>query len=123
MANAERRKQRALAEVEKVNGELKELNRKLLEAQQEEKQLPLPFETRTRGLSEKWASVLNFMVLRSPHPVSIDEILQFAAENDLDISRASVRAQLYNYAQRGLIERLDDGLYLTTSMARAYCDY
>lgn len=121
--HAEQRLQRATAEVDKVRAELNELRGKLELAREEEKQLELPLDIRTRGVSEKWAAILNFMVLRSPNPVALDEIVLFAAQNNLDISRSSARAQLHNYVKRGLIERLADGLFLPTDEARIFCNY
>ena len=121
--NAVVRLERAQNEVAKVRTELKELRQNLHDAQVEEQQLSLPFGQKARGLSEKWSAVLNFIVLRSPNPVSIDEILQFAAENSLDISRAAARAQVHNYVQRGILTRVSDGIYLPTDAAKVYCDF
>lgn len=121
--NAERRRKLAADEILKVDAEIRELKRRLAQAQEDERQLVLPLDTRTRGMSEKWAAVLNFMLLRRPNPVSLDEVLIFATQNDLNISRAAARAQLHNYVQRGIVERLSDGLYLPTEAAKAYCDY
>lgn len=123
ISNAELRLRNKTQEAAKVANELEDLRQQLNEARSAAHQLPLPLERKVRGMSEKWASVLNFMVLRSPNPVSIEEILQFATDNNLKINRATARAQLHNYTQRGLIERLGDGLYLTTNAARDYCDY
>lgn len=123
ITNAELRLSNKRQEVDKVLGELEELRKQLEEVKLADSQLPLPLERKSRGLSEKWGAVLNFMVIRSPNPVSLDEILQFAADNDLKISRAAARAQLHNYTQRGLVERIGDGLYSATNAARDYCDY
>ncbi|KUO60345.1 MAG: hypothetical protein APF80_07270 [Alphaproteobacteria bacterium BRH_c36] len=118
-----RRLERAEKEVAKIRNELLELRTKLNDARAQQQQLDLPFEKRGRRPSEKWSAVLNFMLLRSPNPVSIDEILQFASENDLDITRASTRAQLHHYVQRGILERLGDGLYAPTFLTKGFCDY
>lgn len=123
IANASRRLELAQHEVLKIKSELRELNQKLAEAKLEEQQFLLPFEPRTRGPSEKWAAVLNFMLLRSPNAVSIDELLEFASQNQLNISRSSARAQLHHYEQRGIVERIGDGLFLPTDAAKAFCDY
>jgi hypothetical protein len=123
IADAEHRLRQANKGVEKIDDELAELKRRLAEAEQEGAQLDLPLPSRTRGLSDKWATVLSFMVVRSPNAVSIDEILQFAAENRLAISRAAARAQLHNYEKRGFVQRISDGLYLATPSAKAYCEY
>jgi hypothetical protein len=121
--DAEHRLRIAHQEVSKIQGELAVLKGKLLEAEAEERQLALPLGTRVRGLSDKWSTVLNFMVLRAPNPVTVDEVLALAIENNLDITRAAIRAQLHNYEKRGFLERVSDGVYLATSAARAYCDY
>ncbi|MBI1383357.1 MAG: hypothetical protein GC150_00385 [Rhizobiales bacterium] len=121
--NTELRLQRAIDEASKIRAELVELRERLAVAQSEAAQIPLPFENKVRGMSEKWASVLNFIVLRSPQPVSVDDILAFAHENGLEVSRSSVRAQLHHYVQRGFIERIGDGAYLITHEGRRYCDY
>jgi hypothetical protein len=123
IADAEQRLRRASLDKAKIKAELAELKRQLAVAQQEGKQLPLPLGPRKRGLSDKWATVINFMVLRAPNPVTVDELEAFAAENDLGITRAALRAQLHNYEKRGFIERVSDGVYLATAAARAYCDY
>ena len=93
IANTSRRLELAQHEVHKIKAELKELGEKLAEAKLEERQfqLPLALEPRTRGPSEKWAAVLNFMLLRSPNAVSLDELLHFATQNQLNISRSSAR--------------------------------
>ena len=121
--NAEVRLGYAKSEVDKITAELSDLAVKLAEAQAEDQQLTLPLDMKSRNISEKWSSVLNFMLIRRPNPVTLDEILAFAAENKLEITRASARAQLYNYVQRGVVERLSDGLYIPTDMARTYCSY
>jgi hypothetical protein len=123
ITDAERRLHLAKSDVKKVSAELDELVERLDETRREEEQLHLPLEAKVRGLSEKWGAVLNFMVLREPNPVSIDEILQFAAENDLAITRSSARAQLYNYSQRGFVERISDGHFVATNDARDFCEY
>ena len=122
IADAENRLRRATIEVGKINSELVDLRVQFETAIRAEQQLPLPLENPTRGLSDKWASVLGYMLVRRPNPVSIEEILQFAAENDLSITRAAARAQLYNYTQRGLVERLNDGLFKATIEAQDFCD-
>jgi len=123
IADAEQRLGRASRDAAKIRAELVELRRQLRDSKEDGFQLPLPLAPRTRGLSDKWATVLNFMVLRAPNTVSIDELSMFAAENDLSITRAAMRAQLHNYEKRGLVERVSDGLYVATAAARAYCDY
>jgi hypothetical protein len=123
IANAERRQREANSDLKKIDAELAELKERLFEAKHEATQLPLPLENKSRGLSDKWTTVLNFMILRAPNPVSVDELLNFAAENKLQITRAGIRAQLHNYEKRGFVERISDGLYLATAAARAYCDY
>ena len=110
-------------DLSKIDEELSELKRHLAEAEEEGSQLQLPLPNRARGLSDKWATVLNFLVLRAPNPVSIDELLHFASENGLKISRAGARAQLHNYEKRGFVERVSDGIYVATAAARAYCDF
>lgn len=121
--HAETRLRAAKAEADKIRGELRELRARLDAARDEERQLSLPLDMRSRGISDKWAAVLNYMLVRMPNAVSIEEILAFAAENSLDISRASARAQLHNYVKRGILLRVADGLYLPTDQARVYCDY
>jgi Fic family protein len=123
IADAEQRLRLANQDLKKIQTELKELRHRLEEAELAEQQLALPLGSRARGLSDKWAIVLNFMVLRAPNPISIDEIAVFVSDNKLDISRAAIRAQLHHYEKRGFVERVSDGLYLATSAARAYCDY
>lgn len=122
VTDAERRLSRTQAEVLKVSGELRELRRRLLEAEQEELQLVLPLSKGVRGISAKWAAILEFMVLRNPNPVSIDEILKFASDNQLVITRSAVRAQLHNFSRRGFVERVSDGLYISTETAKLICD-
>lgn len=121
--STEQRLELAQTEVGKIRAELRELLRKLEEAKQEQEQLVLPLEVRGRRPSEKWSSVLNFMILRYPNAVSLDEILHFSSTNNLDISRSALRAQLYHYNQRGIVDRVGDGLYITTDNAKAFCDY
>jgi hypothetical protein len=123
IADAERRLRKANLDAAMLKAELARLQRQLVDAKEAGQQLPLPLEMRKRGLSDKWGAVLNFMVLRAPNPVSIDEIFMFATENELQITRAALRAQLHNYEKRGFVERVSDGVYLATSAARAYCDY
>jgi len=123
IADAEQRLRLAHQDIQKVESELAQLKRRLDEARLADQQLPLPLPARARGLSDKWSTVLNFMVLRAPNTVSIDEIVGFALENQLDISRAAIRAQLHHYEKRGFVERVSDGLYLATASARAYCEY
>jgi len=123
IADAEQRLRHANSEVAKIDTELSELKRRLADAEIEGTQLPLPLANKGRGLSDKWSTVLNFMVVRAPNPVSIDELLAFASDNGLKISRATLRAQLHNYEKRGFVERVSDGLYLATAAAKAYCEY
>lgn len=123
LADAEQRLRLAQRDIKKIEAELSELQRSLREAELAEQQLPLPLKPRARGLSDKWATVLNFIVLRAPNPITVDEIAHFASENNLDISRAAIRAQLHQYEKRGFVERVSDGIYLATAAARAYCDY
>jgi hypothetical protein len=121
--NAELRLANAKESVEKIKSELKLLQLKLEDALADDMQLQLPLDVKTRSITDKWSSVLNFMLVRRPNPVNIDDILEFAAENKLEISRASARAQLYSYVQRGIVERVSEGLYLPTDVARTYCNY
>lgn len=123
IADAERRLQKVSLDAAKIEAELKQLQDQLLEVKASGTQLPLPLEGRKRGLSDKWGAVLNFLVLRSPNPVTVDEVVHFATENDLRITRSAIRAQLHNYEKRGFLERIEDGTYLATQTARAYCDY
>lgn len=123
IADAKKRLHSAQQDIRKIEAELGELQRRLKEAELAEQQLILPLGSRARGLSDKWGTVLNFIVLRAPNPISIDEIASFVAENKLDISRAAIRAQLHHYEKRGFVERVSDGLYLATAAARAYCEY
>ena len=119
IADAEHRLRRAAGEASKIEEELKELKRQLSEA----RQLNLPLQKKRRGLSDKWGTVLNFMVVRAPNPVTVDDIYLFAVDNDLGITRAAIRAQVYNYEKRGFVERVGDGTYLATAAARSYCGY
>ncbi len=121
--SSSRRLERAQSEVQKIKAEIRELQRQLEQAKFTEQQLSLPLERRGRGPSEKWAAVLNFMLLRSPHAVSLDEIIDFASQNNIDISRSAARAQFHHYAQRGIVERVADGLYLPTDAAKIFCNY
>lgn len=123
IADAEQRLRSAHQGLRKIEAELAELRERLEEAEVAEQQLALPLASRTRGPSDKWATILNFMILRAPNPISLDEVVAFAAENKLDVSRAAIRAQLHHYEKRGFVERVSDGFYLATSAARAYCDY
>lgn len=123
ISNARRRLELAQDDVSKIKGELRELSEKLESAKLEEEQLSLPFVQRGRRPSEKWSAILNFMLLRSPHAVNIDEILNFSVQNNLDLSRAAIRAQLYHYHQRGIVDRIEDGLFLPTESTKVYCDY
>jgi Fic family protein len=123
ISNAENRLRLANQDVRKIQAELADLRNRLEEAQLAEQQLALPLGSRSRSLSDKWATVLNFMVLRAPNPVSIDEIATFVSDNKLDISRAAIRAQLHHYEKRGFVERVSDGLYHATGAARTFCDY
>src|SRR5262245_24819568 len=123
IADAEQRLEVATKGAAKIRQELKDLRSQLREAQFEGLQLALPLAPRRRGMSDKWSAVLGFMVLRAPNPVSIDELVIFAVENELGITRPSIRAQLHNYEKRGFVERVSDGIYLATAAARAHCDY
>jgi dihydrodipicolinate reductase len=119
IADAEQRLRKASADAAKIAEEINHLTRQLKEA----KQLTPPLAKKGRGLSDKWGTVLNFMVLRAPNPVTVDEVFLFAVGNRLEISHAAIRAQFYNHEKRGFLERVSDGTYSAASAARVYCDY
>ena len=123
LADAKQRLRKTQDEVEKIKSEILALESQLIAAREADAQPRLPLGDNTRGLSEKWAAVLNYMVLRQPNSVSVDELMSFTADNNLNITRSAMRAQLYNYAQRGFVERVSDGLFRTTDYAREFCDY
>jgi DNA-binding HxlR family transcriptional regulator len=114
---------RATQGAAKIAAELQVLKQQLRELQEEGRQLPLPLGRRKRGLSDKWLTILNYLVLRAPNPITVEELFAFATDNELGISRTAMRAQLHHYEKRGLVERVSDGVYLATSAARAFCDY
>ncbi len=120
---AERRLADAVEHVSSVRQELAELRAQLDAAKQEERQFAFDFGSGSRKPSEHWAAILNYMLIRSPNPTAIDEIMAFAEQNDIRLKRSAVRVQLHHYAQRGLVERVGDGLYLPTDSAKIYCDY
>jgi hypothetical protein len=101
IADAQQRLRKVNSDAEKIRAEIAELERRLSDAEQ----LALPLEQRRRGLSDKWGTILNYLVLRAPNPVTVDEILVFATENDLGVTRAAIRAQLHNYEKRGFVTR------------------
>jgi len=77
--------------------------------------------TSRRRVSPEWSRILIRILDRAPNEVSIDDVMQFASEIDFEVTRGNVRAQLHNYSQRGLLERVTDGQYVATDAIRHIC--
>ena len=66
---------------------------------------------RRTHFSHTWARILQFIHDMHPSGASVEAIMGYVEEHDLGISRPAVRSQLSLYAGKGIVERLDAGLY------------
>jgi hypothetical protein len=71
---------------------------------------------RQRSLSDTWKHILRKMDERGES--DLDQILGYSAEVGHEIERESLRAQMFNYVNRGLLERPRPGVFRVTPQGR-----
>jgi len=121
IADCEHRLQSAKDEVLKIEGQLiaYQLTRKEFEHLIKNPHESTRFE-KTRDFSETWKSILRYINQRGI--VSIDEIDKFNIEQNLQIQRGAIRAQMHSYNRRGIVSRVSSGRYELTKTGKAYID-
>lgn len=73
-----------------------------------------------RPLSENWKRVLRAISSAKESGAKLDDIEKMCAAEGIKINRATMRGQLANYVNRGLVERVHEGFFrLTIEGARA----
>jgi len=75
---------------------------------------------RRRTLSEPWQKVLRSIARHGEGGADLDAILGYCGETGLDTNRHSLRGQMWNYVNRGLLIRPSEGVFrLTEAGAKA----
>jgi hypothetical protein len=72
-----------------------------------------------RKMKPEWAQVLGHFGKLHPRPFSTDEILDIARQVGLDLSRGAVRSQMALYADKRLIDRVENGSFRLTHLGFA----
>lgn len=67
-----------------------------------------------RSLSESWSRILAFIGTKRGQGASIDEIVDFAVQAGITVSRPSIRSQLSIYTNKDFLHRVAGGLYQLT---------
>lgn len=68
------------------------------------------------ALSETWQRILAFIGSKESGGASIDEVENFIATNNLEVTRNNIRSQLSNYNSRGILSRVAMSQYELTNM-------
>ena len=66
-------------------------------------------------ISEKWEVILRHFSKENRMPFSIDDIMDFVAEQTFEISRNAIRSQLSSYFHKGILKRPKYGKYQLTN--------
>jgi hypothetical protein len=69
---------------------------------------------RTGMRSGNWRQVFEFIARNWPNPVTNDQMMGYAMNNGLTLTRQALRAQLSTYTEKGALERVSDGVYRIT---------
>ena len=112
---------KAQDEVTHLEGELEGLRAARRTLQEEDPQLELPIQGKSRNISSEWSEILCHFLARAPNPLSIDDIMGFIALRGFAINRNAVRSQLHLYMNRGFLERVSDGVYRATDLVKRLC--
>jgi chromosome segregation ATPase len=109
--------------LEHLEGELLGLKaaQEILGNESEDADFDEEIDRRGREMSPAWKNILGLFSRLSPNSVSIGDVMNFIAENDIRINRNAVRSQLHLYAQRGYLRRTGDGMYKATEALRKIC--
>jgi len=86
----------------------------LARAQQERKRPRSVDGSRGRPISPTWQMMLNFLADTWPASATNDELVSFAAQRGVNLTRENLRSQLSLYTERGLLERAKTGVYRIT---------
>lgn len=71
---------------------------------------------RRRALSEPWQKILRSIARHDGAEADLDEILGYCSEAGLEINRHSLRGQMWNYVNRGLLIRPSKGVFRLTEV-------
>lgn len=120
---ARRRAEELRIELEKLEGELSGLRaaRAIVTGEDHSPNQDVATPSKRTEISGPWRKILSHFVSKSPNAVSIDDVMIFIHNNNLEIGRNAVRSQLHNYAQRGFLKRISDGLYIATDAVKRVC--
>ena len=120
---AQRRAHDLRIELDKLEGELSGLRaaRTIVTGEEQAPSRDTAPPHKRTEISAPWRKILSHFVSKSPNAVSIDDVMIFIHNHNLEIGRNAVRSQLHNYAQRGFIKRIRDGLYVATDAVKRVC--